>query len=148
LPTDDTYVRLSKPNSNFGSATSLQGDADSLKHILLKFNVSAVSGTITSARLRLFCTDSSPSGGDIHLADSSWSEGAVTWNNRPSHNPAIEASFGAVSRSNWYELDLTSAVNLDTDGVISLLVTVPSTNGADYSSKEGSSDPQLVLTVQ
>jgi hypothetical protein len=45
------------------------------------------------------------------------------------------ASLGAVSVNTWYEVDVTSLVT--GDGTYSLRISSTSTNGEDYSSKEG-----------
>jgi len=55
------------------------------------------------------------------------------------------ASLGAVSVNTWYEVDVTSLVT--GDGTYSLRISSTSTNGADYSSKEGAHAPELVLTL-
>ncbi len=50
----------------------------------------------------------------------------------------------AVSPNTWYEVDLTS--HIIGDGTYSLRVS-DSTGGADYSSKEGSNAPKLLVAV-
>jgi fibronectin type 3 domain-containing protein len=146
---DDATIESDSPAANFGSATTVSTDTSPLKEFLIKFNVSGLAGRrITSAKLRLFCTGSSNEGGQVRwLADSSWNEGTVTWNNAPAADPAVAAQFGAVSSNTWYQLDLTSLVR--GDGTISLRVTATSPDGADYSSRQGkaSQAPQLVVNV-
>jgi hypothetical protein len=142
-------VRSDSPGSNYGSATSVQVDGSPLKHLLLKFNVTGTAGrTVASAKLRLYCLDSSGAGGDFHRVPSpgSWSEGTVTWTTAPAFDSGTVASLGAVSAGTWYEVNVTSLVT--GDGVVSLRVTSPNSNGADYSSKEGSASfvPELVIT--
>ncbi|GEM_PF-899435 len=148
--TDDAYLKLDSPNTNYGSATSLQVDSSPVKHILLKFSVSGIgSRTVASVKLRLFCVDGSGAGGSIHrVLDSSWSEGNVTWNTAPAYDAAPAATLGPVSSGTWYEVDLTQLVT--SDGVVSLRLTSPSSNGADYNAKQGTagSAPQLVVTLQ
>jgi parallel beta-helix repeat protein len=146
-PVADTYVRSDTPTATAGSATTIQTDNSPVKHILMKFTVSGVNGRpVTSAKLRLYCVDPSDKGGDFHrVADSSWSEGTLNWNNAPAADTATLASLGAVNTGLWYEVDLSSLIT--GDGTYSLRVTSISTNGADYSSKEGANPPQLVLTV-
>ena len=149
LPSDDATVRSSMPTTNFGTSPSLETDNQPVQHLLLKFSVSGIgTRTVVSAKLRLFCTDSSNRGGDFRVANSSWSEGTVNWNNAPAANSAVSASLGPVSVGTWYEVDVTSLVL--GDGVVSLKVTSSSNNGADYASKEGAAGraPQLVITVQ
>ena len=115
----------------------------------MKFSVSGVGGRqVQSARLRLYAVAPSGSGGDFHrLANTSWTEGALTWNNAPPADAAVVASLGAVQVGAWYEVGVTALVT--GDGVVSLRVTSGSSNGADYASTEGAVGfaPQLVVTV-
>jgi hypothetical protein len=102
------------------------------------------SRRVTGAKLQLYCVDPATVGGDFHrVADSTWTEGTITWNTAPLGDAATIASLGVVATGSWYEVDLSSLIT--GDGTYSLEVTSPSTNGADYSSKEGSNAPQLVL---
>ena len=148
-PTDDAYVQQDLAGSNFGAATSVQVDNSPVKHLLLKFAVSGIAGRqIDSVKLRLRCVDASPSGGTFHrVADQSWSEGTVTWNNAPAADTGVLASLGSVSSSTWYEIDVTSLVT--GDGTVSIRAASSSSDGAQYSSKEGTSGyaPQLRVTV-
>jgi hypothetical protein len=69
----------------------------------------------------------------------------VNWNTAPGYDAATVASLGAVSTGIWYEVDLSNLIT--GDGTYSLRVTSPSSNGADYSSREGANPPQLVLAL-
>jgi hypothetical protein len=117
--------------------------------MLLKFNVSGVGNKpILSVKLRLYCADGSPFGGEFHrVADSTWNESSVNWNTAPLADPAVLASLGRVSANSWYEVDVTSLVT--GDGTFSLKINSNSTDGAYYSSKEGGANfaPQLVITT-
>ncbi len=148
-PTDDAYIRPDQPNSNFGSATTLQVDNSPVKDFLLKFNVTGVGASqVTKAKLRLYQVDASNKGGDFYkTVTSSWMESTVTWNNAPATTGSAVATLGAVAASTWYEVDITSAVT--GDGVISLRVKSTSSDGADYTSKEGTVwfKPQLLVTL-
>ena len=145
-PTDDAFVRLDAPDSNFGSAGSLEVDNSPVKNVLLKFSVSGLNvRAVSSAKLRVWCVDSSSSGGRFQRTANTWDEGTVTWNRAPAGGSDV-ASLGSVSSGRWYELDVTSLVT--GDGVFSLRTTSSSSDGADYSSKEGTAAPQLVVTVQ
>lgn len=149
-PIADTYIQADKPSSNFGSATTLQADNSPVKHALLKFAVSGVgSSTVATAKLRLYNVDSSSSGGVFHqVLDSSWGETTVNWNSAPAVAGSAVASLGAVAINTWYEVDLSSVVR--GDDTYSFRISSTSSNGADYTSKEGAVAfrPQLVLTLQ
>ena len=151
-PTDDAYIRPDNPATNFGAATTLQVDNSAVKNFLVRFNVSGTAGRqILSARLRMYCVDPSPQGGQflplLNMA-TPWGESTVNWNNAPAAGATPVASLGAVASGTWYEVDIKPVVT--GDGVVSLRVTSPSNDGADYYSKEGPAGfaPQLVIVLQ
>jgi len=146
-PTDDASIIAGLPTTNFGSSFTLKADTDSLQNFLVKFTVAGVgSGQVVSARLRLFNLNPSSVGGVFsRAADNTWTEGTVTWDNAPAADPTPITSLGPVSTNTWYEVDLTPLIT--GDGVYSLRVTSTSSDGADYSSKEGANAPQLIVTL-
>jgi calcineurin-like phosphoesterase family protein len=147
-PLADAYVSQSSPGTNAGSATILQTDKNPVRHILLKFNVTGITGQqIASAKLRLYNVDPSSTGGDLYrVGDNTWQEGTVTWDNAPAADTTLLGALGNVSANTWYEVDLTSAITAA--GTYSLKILSTSSNGADYSSKEGLNAPQLVIQTQ
>jgi len=146
-PIEDAYIASGSPTTNYGSATTLQVDNSPIKHFLLKFDVSGLNGQqIASAKLRFYNVDPSSKGGDFYaVSDTSWQEETLTWNNAPAALTDLLASLGSVSANNWYEIDITSLIA--GDGTYSLRISSTSSDGADYSSKEGANPPQLVITV-
>ena len=122
-------------------------DDTSIKHFLLKFDVTGVNGqAVTNAKLCIYNTDAASAGGDFHhVSDDTWQEETVTWNTAPTADTQVLASLGQVSINTWYEVNLTS--HITGDGTYSLRIS-DSVSGADYSSKEGANAPhQLVLTL-
>jgi hypothetical protein len=146
---DDAYVASAAPDTNNGSATSVEVDADPVKDFLLKFNVSGMSGReIVSAKIRLYAVDGSTNGGDFRrVSDSSWSEGSVTWNTAPTRDAVITSVLNDPAANRWYDVDVTPLVT--GDGAVSVRVSSVSTNGAAYASKERGADlaPRLVVTL-
>lgn len=144
-PTDDAYVRSAQPNTNSGSDTTLRVfTGASTTQSYLKFAVSGVTGPVTSVKLRLFVTDASPVSGSVYAADTSWSEGTITWTTIPAAGALLAGPKGAPLGT-WIEFDLTGAVG--GNGTYSFALLDGSSNTAWYSSKEGANDPQLVVTV-
>ena len=148
LPVADAYIQSGSPTTNYGSDITLFTDNSPVKNFLLKFNVTGVNGRpVRSAKLRLFNTDPSGKGGDFYrVTDNSWQEGTVNWSNAPVATTTQLATLGAVQINTWYEVDLTSLIT--GDGTYSLRVSSISSDGAGYSSKEGSNPPQLVVDIQ
>ena len=146
-PSNDAQVNLSGTPVP-GSAPSFSADGSPVSDGLLKFNVN-VSGQITGATLRLYCVDSSSSGGSVFAAADTtppWSEGTVTWATAPVAGTSY-GSLGAVKVGTWYEVDLKALVTAN--GTYSLRIKNTSSNGADYATKEGAAGfaPQLVVTT-
>jgi len=149
-PMADAVVRADKPGGNDGATAQVAVDGSPVKHALLRFDVSGTAGrTITRAVLRVHCVDPSGAGGDFHrvVDPALWSEASVTWDTAPAFDPAIVGSLGAVSAGTWYEVDVTPLVA--GDGLVSVRVTSTSGNGADFTSKEGTTGfaPQLVVSL-
>jgi hypothetical protein len=147
-PTADAYVQADAPSSNYGASTQIVNDNSPVKNLLLKFEVTGLSGrTILSARLRLYCLDPSSVGGDFWpVDDTNWSETNVTWNTAPAAGALKIGSIGAVVAGNSYELDVTSLIG--GDGIYSIKGTSTSSDGAYYASKERANPPQLLITVR
>ena len=130
-------------------STHITADNSPVKHQFVRFSVSGIgSRAVQSAKLRLYCVDPSDKGGDFHASDATWSESTLTWDVQPAINPTVVSSLGSVSSGTWYEADVTPVVSAD--GAVSLATTSTSTNGAYYSSKEGTAGlaPQLVVTLE
>jgi acid phosphatase type 7 len=147
-PTADTYAAADGPSTVYGTSTQFIADNSPVKRLFTKFSVSGV-GTkrVVAAKLRLYCVNPSPSGGAFHGSDPAWSESTLTWNLQPAIDSTIVSSLGAVRSSNWYETDVTALVK--GDGTVSIAATSTSSDGAYYSSKEGTAGfaPQLVVTT-
>ena len=146
-PTDDSYVRQPNPDENNGAATTLrvyrQGSSSDTQSYL-KFTVSGVTGAVSSVTLRLWVSDASAVAGSIYsVPDTTWSEGSITWANRPPAGPFVTAG-GAAPLGTWVDFDLTGAIA--GNGTYSFLLKDGSSDVARYHSKEAANDPQLVVT--
>lgn len=145
--TKDAYVRSSSPTRNYGTATDLRVRSGSPAYSsYLGFTVGPLSGPLLSAKLRLWVTDGSRTGGAVYLVSDAWSETTITYGNRPALPATPVATFGTVTAGTWAELDVTAAIA--GSGPVSLAVVGTGTNSAFYASRESANVPQLVLTVE
>jgi hypothetical protein len=147
-PAADTWVNSSFPGANYGADTRLEVDQSPVKEIYLRFDVSGVGGTITSAKLRVYCVDrSAGSGGTVaRMTDVAWDESTVTYASRPAMSGPVIGTLGPVSQGTWYEIDVTSVVT--GNGTFGFGLTSSATDGADYAAREDPSfAPQLVITT-
>src|SRR5262249_53256848 len=125
------------------TALRVKSQSGSSYQSFLRFDLSSLAGSVLSARLRLSCTDASTNGGTVHVAPMAWTETGLTWANKPAL-PAPLRSLGAVTPG-WVEVDVPSAVT--GPGQIAFALAGGNTNSAQYSSREGATPPQLVVTT-
>ncbi|KPV49634.1 hypothetical protein SE17_31495, partial [Kouleothrix aurantiaca] len=80
----------------------------SAKQAFLRFSVAGVpaNALVQSARLRLYVTNDSTSGGIVsRVSNTSWPE-TITWNTRPAIDGAQIATLGAAAAKATMEIDL------------------------------------------
>lgn len=142
-PVADAPVREERPDSNLGGFYQLKAWASPENISFLRFDVQNLDAPVTAATLRLYTLDSSASGIAVQaVADNSWNEMTITYNNAPPAGSVINTS-GAMAAQSWVEVDVTSTVT--GEGVFSLAVTTADTNLLRFFSKEGTYAPELVI---
>ncbi len=142
----DAHVSAANPNTNFGSAPSLleQGGASPIVPYL-GFSVAGVARPVAAAKLSLRVAEGG--GGRVAtVADTSWSEGTLTFATAPAIGATL-ANHPGASRDGTFAALVTGNVNADADGTLSLALTTTATSQASYHSKEDGAAPRLVLAV-
>jgi len=144
---EDAHVRSTRPDHNYGDATALRVRTARRTSFrtYLKFTVSGVAGPVHGATVALFVLNGSPDGGTLHLTDSSWSEGSLTWHNAPPPGAPVAAA-GSVQAGTWVTFDVSGVVT--GNGSYSFALVSASGDSAFYSSREGASPPVLVIQAQ
>lgn len=155
----DAYVDNGMPNNNYGGAqqlfASLYGEFNNLQQVLARFNLSSIpaGATVQSATARFYqVSGSGLSSVTLNLgrAGASWTEYGVTFNNRPTQYLVGSAAVG--TGAGWKSWDATSLVTSWLNGThpnYGLGITGPVTGSLwlrQFSSREGSAAPQLVVT--
>lgn len=119
---EDAYVYEGNPTTNYGSSGILVTGRDGVapnfyRHrSLAKFDLSAYTGPVDSAKLRIYNQTISSAGFPnanaigAHLVQSAWSASSVTWDTAPAHDP-VAAATATLYGEGWYELDITPLVN-------------------------------------
>jgi hypothetical protein len=147
-PVADARVEKGSPSKNYGSSTSLAVDTGKASY--LRFTVSGLSGTVKSAKLRLYVTNGTGNGPAVFQTSNSWIEkgtGSITWKNRPAPAGAVLDDKGKVPASAWVEFDVTPAVA--GNGTVSFVLTGQSSDSfAAYSREKAGKQPQLVVTTR
>jgi chitodextrinase len=144
-PVADTYVDSSKPTATHGSATTLRVDGSPLVDSYLRFDLSAVPGTITGLTLKVQANSSSGGGYAVRgVADNTWSESALNWNNAPPIGSVDAGQSGAFSSNTLTSVDVSSLIN--GNGLLSMAMIGVNGTAISFSSREGAVKPQLVVT--
>jgi hypothetical protein len=137
-------VSQRKPSANSGSANKLRIDGSPVLRSYLRFEVSGVSGSVTSATLRLFPNGSLATGFDVHrVANTTWGEKTITYATAPAYDPAVVATSGSVTQGQWVSLNVAAAVT--GNGAYSFALT--GANALALASREAGTvkAPQLVI---
>jgi hypothetical protein len=140
----DARVLQANPNANYGLVSRLYADISG-EESYLRFTVTGVTGAVQDATLRLFAVNGSVNGPAVYGTSSAWTETGLTWNNRPPATTGALANAGAFGANIWVEYNLTAHVT--GNGTYDFVLLADSTDGATFYSREGSSPPQLVLTL-
>ncbi|RPI95016.1 MAG: DNRLRE domain-containing protein [Chloroflexi bacterium] len=147
----DARVSEASPTNNYGNATTLLIDSGSgsAQNGFIRFDASGISGSIQSARLRVFCTTNGTNNGPAaYLAGNTWTEsgsGGVTWNTQPALLSGAFDNKGAIGTSTWVEFDVTALVS--GNGTYTFAMVADGSDGVTFSSREGTMPPQLVVTL-
>ena len=125
-PTEDSMVYKSNPTTNYGTNTQLaaSGSTASPVESFLKFTLpSAPAGTVLSSVVLKVRTSTDSMAGSVNsfpvtvLSGASWSEGTVTWNNRPAGDGVgFGVLSGATATNTAYQLTGDASVLSDALG--------------------------------
>lgn len=142
-PAADSYVDGSATGSNFGSSTQMRVDASPDRRGYVRFDVTGISGTVTSATLRVRANSTHSAGYEVQeVTDSGWDEAAITFANAPSFGPVLGAS-GPTTSGAYSEIDVTGYVS--GNGQHSFAVTTLSNTNLPLSTREAANQPELVI---
>ena len=149
-PAADARVEAGLPNSNLGADAQLRTDSggSDTAESYLRFIVGGIAGRVTSAKLRIRSVTNTNDDVAVRGLGNGWSEGGVTWSNRPAATTGIISEVGPIQSSTWAEWDVTPLVAAD--GTVSLHLSQTSSDGISYHSREASNPanrPELVVTV-
>jgi hypothetical protein len=143
VPSADTYVDASQPNSNFGTSTQLRIDGSPTVNSYLTFNVTGISGTVKSATLRVFASSSQGTGYTAYLVPlTTWGEKTITAANAPPLGTALGNS-GKITAGTWTSASVTLAVT--GNGTYSFAISTTNATAVSLSSREGANPPQLIV---
>ena len=141
----DSYVDASAPTINHGTATGIRVDGSPVVRSFLRFDLTGLTGTVTSATLRIFPTSSQSTGFTVYsVADNTWGETTIVDANAPPFGASLGSS-GPVSTGIWTNVTVTSVVT--GGGQVSFGLSTTNSTALAMSSREGANPPQLVITT-
>lgn len=113
----------------------------------LRFSVSGLAGAVTRVRLLIFANSSLSSGITANsVADNSWGETTLTYNNAPAMGSLLVTS-SSIATGTWVTLTVTGYI--PANGTYSFGITDPSTTAISLASREsGANAPQLIVDTQ
>ncbi|MDQ0872413.1 hyaluronate lyase [Paenibacillus sp. V4I3] len=160
-PNADAYVRDgSYADTNYGTVQSLvtkKSTAGYNRYSYLRFDLSSVSGAVSSAKIRLIPVgvgSASTTNQAELVSDDTWIESSITWNNKPIGSTLIR-SWSSMVVDTPVDIDVTAQVQSALAGskMISIRVNSPtdvgSTGDITYGARENATEtkrPVLVIT--
>jgi GH35 family endo-1,4-beta-xylanase len=139
----DTWVNSSRPTRNYGSADTLQIKDGDRKIPYLQFEAHGITGTVTSAVIRIRSLDAVGTVSAHEVASQTWDETSMTYDTRSAIGATAVGSHTFAS-SVWGDIPVTSAVSAN--GLFSFALRSTDINGEFWSKESGSNVPVLRVT--
>ena len=144
-PAADSYVDSTATTANFGTATQFRVDGSPVVRSYLRFDLSALSGSVTKATLQIYANSASSAGYSAYkTSGASWAETSITFGNAPALGAGIGAS-GAFVAASWTSVDVTAAVA--TGIPVEFALVDGNATAISLASRESANPPVLVLTL-
>src|SRR5215212_11993893 len=119
----DSYVSAGTPTSNFGTRAYVIVDGDPQTVAYLKFDVPTGTDLTAGAKLRIFAESTHRTGVAVNgVADSTWTDTGITYNNRPPVGAEAGRS-GGLTAATWVEIDVSPAVTAAGSVSLALVAT-------------------------
>jgi hypothetical protein len=152
-------VQGTAPDRNFGTAPELLAGtpAPGRSMAFLRFDLSVVpaGASVVHGLLYLRATTDLLQPVDVYTAPSTWSQGTLTWANRPAFWPEWVGRIPPARAGEWVSLDVSGLLHAGTP--VSLVLTTasqpgytatpPASESARFASDETSTPPTLYLSL-
>jgi RHS repeat-associated protein len=144
-PRRRAHVDSVNSTTNYGTSTTLRADNSPILNSYLRFDVQGLTGSITSATLRIYANSSSSTGYTLHpVTDNTWTETGITIGNAPAMGGQLGSS-GSFSTGTWTTVDITPYIT--GNGTYNFAFSTGSSTNISFSSREGTNDPELVIVT-
>jgi acid phosphatase type 7 len=144
-PVADAYVSQTNPRAKFGTATELRVAAPiSEQRSYLRFDVRGLAGPVTRATLKASPNTVGTAFDARRVADTTWNEKRITWNNAPPMTGGAPLATSALQSDGWVATDVTAAVT--GNGLVSIGLTTANPAVVGLASREvAARAPRLVV---
>jgi hypothetical protein len=140
-PTADAQVVKAYPTTSYGTKAVLSAKTTA-RETALRFQIAGLSGTVQSAKLRLWSSRVSADGPALYRSTGTWTE-AVTWGSRPTKVGSAIADLGAIATGAYVEYNVGATVTAN--GTYEFIVA----GGliSTFRSRESAHKPELVVVT-
>jgi len=147
LAQEDAHTQENKPNTNKGNykKMTLRNAAGFNQVAFLKFNVTGLSTTPDQTTLRISSETLTGTIEAYAVADTSWTESTITFNNQPT----LGAKIGEATASAGGTIDIDLGNYVTTNGILTIALKTTLTSGKTIHSSEATDPamrPRLILT--
>ncbi len=150
-PVADAHINSATANvtKNYGTLNPIRTREDPATpnsyRPYFQFNVPALSGSVSSVKLRVFVTTGSSSvTQSVYLVGNGWTETGVNWSNAPVPSGSAIGSAVAATSGAYVEFTLTTPVTANS--TISFALVSSGTSSVYFSTREDATNkPQLVI---
>ena len=133
----------STPTTIRGTGITIRIDGSPIVRSYIRFNIQGLSGTVTRVTLRIFANSKGSGYNVSSVADNTWSETTLNYNNAPPFGNVLGSSTAFLA-GEWTTDDITGLVNGNV--VISLVLNTSSSTAVSLASREsGANAPQLII---
>lgn len=147
----DAYVKSDQPMNIYGLTTSLLTEETISRTIYsyIRFDTSGLPAfnVIQSATLRVYAATGDSKGYAVYsVTDNSWSEGTITWSNKPASSSTVVGKSGGFSQGTFTSVDVTSLIT--GRGTFSMMLQSSGPQISYGSRQSAGFGPQLVVTTR
>ena len=120
---------------------------------LIQFDLSSIRGDVEDVVLRIHVTKGCEYGGDVFMTEAysaRWKQDKVTWKDAPRTKGESIGSLGRVEASEWYNVDLSSSLDISSSSLLTLRLSSKVNTRCMYTSVDRGDEtaPRLIVKIR
>ncbi len=135
--------------TNNGTSTQLRLDASPITRAYLKFTLAGLNAAPSKVELRVYANNTTSYSAGFSasgVANTSWTETAITFANAPPLNAVTVGSTGPLPAAAGYRTIIVTPL-ITGNGTYSIALTTTSSTALSLASRQSTNRPQLVITT-